>query len=420
MGGRGVVVVGGGLAGLTAAVRLGDAGHDVTVLEASDRIGGRVRPTYLDGRRVDGGGTFIAAQHRRIRRLASRLGVELVRPRLELAPSRWLTAATDRRGYVPPEIGRIVRVGWRSRGLVRSVPPERPWTATRAEELDGESVASFLDRHHVDAQWLRAQLEALGTVPLDELSLLQLVWWLARPGGVLPAVRGTRSYVGADGTSALIAGLRDELDGVVRLSCPVSAVTVESGGRVVVTGGGEDFEGAAAIVAVPLPVLPRIEFDPALRPAHRRALGSVRFGAASKVVATTSVRGPRWRSVFGGQHIKSAWRIGDVLAGIAPHLQDDPPAARELTDGLAAAFEIPPHALDAVEVIDWADQPYVGGTYVGYRPGQLTEHAPSLDHGTGPVWFASAERSTWPDSMEGAVESGERVARLVMSQINED
>lgn len=352
MAGRDVVVVGGGLAGLTAALRLRDAGHDVTVSEASDRIGGRVRPTHLGGRRVDGGGTFIAAQHRRIRWLASRLGVELVRPGLELAPSRWLTGTTDRHGYVPPEISRIVRAGWRLRGAVGSVPPDRPWTATRAEELDAESVASFLDRHQADPQWLRAQLEALGTVPLDQLSLLQLVWWMARPGGVLPAVRDTRAYVGAGGTSALIDRLHDELDGALRLGWPVSAVTVESGGRVVVTGGREPFEGTAVIVAVPLPVLPHIEFEPPLRPAHRQALRAVRFGAASKVIATTSVRGPRWRSVFGGQHIKSAWRIGDVLTGIAPHLQDDPPTARELTDELTAAFDIPPHALDAVTVID--------------------------------------------------------------------
>lgn len=419
MGGRGVVVVGGGLAGLTAALRLRDVGNDVTVLEATGRIGGRVRQTYLDGRRVDGGGTFIAAQHRRIRRLASRLDVELIRPRLELAPSRWFTATTDRHGYVPPDIGRIVRIGWRLHRAVRSVPPDRPWAAPRAEELDAESVASFLDRHNVDAEWLRAHLQALGTVPLDELSLLQLVWWLARPGGVLPAMRDTRAYVGADGTSTLIARLRDELEGALRFGCPVSAVTVESGDRVVVTGGGEHFEGAAVIVAVPLPVLPRIEFEPRLRPAHRQALEAVRFGAASKVVATTSVRGPRWRSVFGGRHIKSAWRIGDVLAGIAPHLAGTP-TARELTDELAAAFDIPLDALDAVKVIDWAGQLYVGGTYVAHRPGQVTAYGPHLDHGTGPVWFASAERSTWPDSMEGAVESGERVADLVVPQTNED
>lgn len=185
--------------------------------------------------------------------------------------------------------------------------------------------------------------------------------------------------------------------------------------RVVVTCGGERLDAAAVIVTVPLPMLSRIEFEPDLRPAHRQVLEAVGFGAASKVVATTTVRGPRWRSVFGGRHIKSARRIGDVIAGVAPHLTGPPPSDEDLVIELAAAFDTPPGALEGATVVDWADQPYIGGTYVAYRPGQVTSHAPALDHVGRPVWFASAERSSWPNSMEGAVESGQRAAELVIS-----
>ena len=287
-----------------------------------------------------------------------------------------------------------------------------------AKQLDACSVAAFLDEHGVadgsDAVWLRAQLEALAAVPLDQLSFLQLAWWLSRPGGVVRALRDTRAFVVAEGTYRLVERLHLELGEAVRLRCPVSAVsTSENEGPVIVSSGGEQVEANAAVVAVPLPVLGDIAFEPALRPDHQRAVAELRFGGASKVVAHASARPGRWRTVFGGRYLKTAWRIGSTLAGEAPHASDGVPSDQELTEELAAAFELTPTQLADSEVVNWTTQPHVRGTYIAYAPGQLTAHGPALDHGEAPVWFAASERSSWPDSMEGAVESGEHVARLV-------
>lgn len=406
---------------MSSALRLRDAGYPVVVLEAADVAGGRAHAVESAGGVLDAGGTFIAAQHRRVRSLAARLQVELTSSRLERSPARWLAPSGDRVGFLPPGMGPVLRAGQRLAGIAREVPSERPWEARTAERLDAESVASFLDANGVvggsDAAWLRAQLEALGTVPLGRLSLLQLVWWVARPGGVLPALRDTRALVGAQGTSQLTTRLAREVASALRLSSPVSAVTTEGPGRVTVTAEGEQIEAVSVIVAVPQPVLDRIRFEPRLRPEHQEAVESLQFGAASKVVATTSAPAARWRTVFGGRHLKTAWRIGSVLAGVAPHLTSAVPSEQDLVDELAEAFDLSPAQLIDPKVIDWETQPHVEGTYIAYAPGQLTRHAPALAHGVAPIWFAGAERSSWPDSMEGAVESGARAAHLVIEHL---
>ncbi|HWC12111.1 MAG TPA: FAD-dependent oxidoreductase [Acidimicrobiales bacterium] len=382
-----------------------------------------MRPTTSGTGPLDCGGTFIAAQHRRIRALASQLGVDLMRTRLESAPVRWRMQHLDRHGRIPPGLRTLVRVSWRLSRTARSVPGVRPWEAPLATELDASSVASFLDDNGVvegsDAVWIRGQLEALAAVPLVRLSMLQLAWWLSRPGGLVRALRDTRAYIVSEGSYRLAERLHQELGGAVRRGCPVSAVAAYGKTEpVVVTSGGEQVEAVAAVVAVPLPAIGHIRFEAPLRPEHQRAVEQLRFGGAAKIVARALARPARWRTVFGGRHLKTAWRIGPMLAGEAPDLGDGVPSDGELSEELASAFELAPTQLGDLEVVNWTMQPHVRGTYIAYAPGQLTELGPALDHGQGPVWFAASERSSWPDSMEGAVESGEHVAQLVLDHLD--
>jgi monoamine oxidase len=65
------------------------------------------------------------------------------------------------------------------------------------------------------------------------------------------------------------------------------------------------------------------------------------------------------------------------------------------------------------EAVRWAQEPFIGGTYVVFEPGQLVRHGPHLRRAHDRVYFAAAERSSWPDSMEGAVESASRAVERV-------
>jgi monoamine oxidase len=115
------------------------------------------------------------------------------------------------------------------------------------------------------------------------------------------------------------------------------------------------------------------------------------------------------RVALGGDVVGGAWRYGDQVTGFVPPWREDVPDDAIVAD-LAAAFRVPPGVLTDPVTLRWSDQPHIAGCDVGFRPGQLTRLGPFLRTGHGPVHFSGAERSSWPNNMEGAIESGERAA----------
>ena len=89
-------------------------------------------------------------------------------------------------------------------------------------------------------------------------------------------------------------------------------------------------------------------------------------------------------------------------------------AVAELLGDLATSFDIEPAQLHQVSLTDWTQRPYVGGSYLIYRPGQMAGHAPALHR---PHYrrlhFAGSDFSSWSNSMEGAVRSGHAAAAAV-------
>lgn len=417
-----VVIVGAGLAGLTAATKLQTASARVLVLEASDEVGGRTRSRVLGGQTFDLGGEFVGPHYQQIRELASSLGLTLHSSGLQWARTHWSIGSQSRVGYLPPlsrsEAFSIVRAMRRLRRLARAVPPSEPWNAADAAALDARSLHDWLTDQGVEGRAYRliaSMFEGLGTTRADRLSFLHVLWWIARLGGPVAAMRDVNAKRVSGGAQEICRQMSRRLSEPVRLLTAVRGVHQDKTGVVVESRSGEAWEAQHAIVCVPLPALAALEFDPPLDEQQRALHRDVRFGrATSVVIASKQKPDGRHGVAVGGDRLPLAWRANGGAKGL--FLTEGPDAQpEEMIEQLRQVFGF--DAASSHHVADWPAEPLIGGTYVVFEPGQLTRHGPHLRHAHGRVEFAAAERSSWPDSMEGAVESGGRAAELVAQSL---
>jgi monoamine oxidase len=191
-----VVVVGGGLAGLTAARRLVAKRHDVVVLEARDRVGGRTLNHSIGGGHVaEAGGEFVGPTQNRIVALAKEVGVHTF-DAYDTGNDVYVNGATRLEysdtgplGTAPPDptlIADIVQLSQRIDQMAGDVPVDKPWTAANAEEWDSQTLETWIRANAANAQGILAILapftEALvGAEPRD-VSLLFVLSYVASAG----------------------------------------------------------------------------------------------------------------------------------------------------------------------------------------------------------------------------------------------
>src|SRR5215813_14453695 len=232
-----VCVVGAGYAGLTAARRLTQAGKSVAVLEARDRIGGRLWTFHLpDGSTVDRGGGWLANRHDAILNLASEVGVSTYKTydhgyHLLVGEGR-----TRRyRGLIPKislaAILTIVLAQAKLDRMARRLPVEAPWTAERATELDARSVAWFLERSGIRTAIARdlfdSVVRGLFCGDLNRVSFLNLLFLIRASGGFNSLVSikgGYQENLVAGGAGSIARRVAAQLGDAVRLSTPVHGI----------------------------------------------------------------------------------------------------------------------------------------------------------------------------------------------------
>lgn len=442
------IVIGAGLAGLTTARRLREAGKRVVVLEARDRVGGRTQTVELAGDTVDLGGQWIGPTQDRVRALASELGVASF-PQF-CAGTKVLELAGERRTYrgLLPKIGvgpllelglTIERIEW----MARSIPLTAPASARKAAAWDQLTVANWLDRH-VRSKHARTVLEiathAIFAVEPRDLSLLFFLFY-TRSGTSftrLAEIRGgaqQERFVG--GAQQLSVGLRARIGAEhVFLDSPVTAIS-QDGRQVLVRTPRRSFTARSAVLAVPPALAEHIAFAPALPPAraelHRRMpMGSVVKCVVAYERAFWREAGHSGEAVSDGAPIRAVFDdtshdgrhpallcfvLGDVAKTFGPLPEAERRAA--VVAHLVRLFgDAAAHPRAYVDK-DWISDPWSSGCYVGVMgPGLLTSVGAALREPVGALHFAGTETAVrWCGYLDGAIESGERAAAEVLARL---
>jgi monoamine oxidase len=409
-----VAIVGAGLAGLTAAAALEARGLRVVVLEAADEVGGRTCSLPPGDGVADLGGEWVGPHHGHLIALVGSLGLHLEPTRFVGAPILWRGEAGERLARLP---GRdiavpLMRTQLKLARLARGVNPETPWTAPHALELDRGTYAEWLRSEGIGGgayTYLTDLVGMLSSTRAEDISLLQVVWWSARAGGAFATLRTTVQWRVAEGAQAICRRLAERLRGELVLGAPVTRVE-QDGAVVVETADGERRAAQRAIVTAPVGVTPPIAYEPALSADQSRVESELTMEPAIKVTALLP-RGHsvKQRLVLGGSPVGAAWRYGDRVIGFVAPWETAADDGAVIGD-LAAGFGLRAEQLLRPYVMRWSHRSHIPGGDLGFRPGQLTTLAPLLGEPHGLVALGGAERSSWPNNMEGAVSSGLRTA----------
>lgn len=446
-----VAVIGAGFAGLTAARELAKKGHSVCLLEARDRVGGRVLNHSIgDGQITERGGTFAGPTQDRILALAQEMGVGTFPTFVDgnnvylSEGSRSTYADTGPTGTAPPDpliLPDLIQLVVRLDQMSTEVPVDAPWTAANAASYDGQTFESFAFANSVTPQFKKivgtATRPIFGAEP-RELSLLFVLFYIAASGNEQNAGTFERNFNTRDGAqeqrftggSQLICErMARKLGKRLVLRTPVRRI-VQKRGRVMIHSDRINVDAKRVVVAMPPTLAGRIDYHPLLPFGRDQLTQRMPQGTLTKVTCVYDK--PFWREAgLNGSAVSNDGPISatfddspedgskGVLFGFvggdrAREFAAQSDSARrasalgELSTLFGAEAGSPQQYLETA----WSQERWSRGCPVGIAPpGLLTAYGPQLRIPAGRIHWAGTETSTyWNGYMDGAVRSGERVA----------
>lgn len=448
MGEAEIVVVGAGLAGLTAARRLTAAGHEVVVVEARDRVGGRTY-TVPQGDRswFDLGGQWVGPTQDHVLGLIAELGL---RTFPTWTAGDYMAAAgadvTRYRGRVPKLGARVLadalQAQLRLDRLARQVPPDRPWDAKRAPEWDAQTFETWIDRATFTrggGDYFRVISDAVFASEPSAFSLLHALTYI-RSGQGVDRLINTRGGAQQDrlvgGTQQISERMATDLGDRLVLGTPVRRIDhgrERAGGGVHIVSDDVSIRARRAIVAIPPTLAGRIDYRPAV-PADRDQL-TQRMPAGAVIKCLAVYDQPFWRDDGLNGQVATNWPPVKITFDNTPPA-GEPGVLLAFVEGRAAVElgrvsddELRAAVLDAlvryfgerarrtVDFVaqDWQKEEWTRGCYGAHLPpGAWTQFGEALRRPVGPIHWAGTETAVaWSGYMDGAIESGERAAREV-------
>jgi monoamine oxidase len=453
-----VVVVGAGFAGLTAARRLVRAGLSVAVVEARNRVGGRVlNHEVAPGRESERGGTFAGPTQNYILALAQELGVGTFPTFAEgdnvyfADGSRSTYSDTGPTGTAPPDplvLPDLATVVTRLDEMSTEVPVDAPWEAASAGEWDRQTLEAWIRENSTSERFRR--LVPVATRPIfgaepRELSLLFTLFYIAASGDERNPGTFERNFNTRDGaqmfrfeggSQILCTKLARRLRGRVVLRSPVSRI-VQGRTGVRVESKRLVVRASRAIVAIPPTLAGRIDYHPHLGESREQLTQRVPQGTLLKVTAVYDR--PFWRDQgLNGTAVSLNGPVNatfddsppqgspGVLFGFVGGDEARAHLARSRADRRAAVLANfvdffgaeAGRPRDYFET-DWPNAKWSRGGPVGiYGPGTLLQYGHAIREPAGFVHWAGTETSSyWNGYMDGAVRSGERAASEVLDEL---
>lgn len=440
-----VVIIGAGLAGLTAARALTRAGIDVVVLEGRDRVGGRVytRPAS-DGTILDLGGQWIGPTQDRLAALAEEVGATTF---LTYNAGNNLEFYQDTR-YVyegvmplgdPLATMESIEAMLELNLMASEIPLDAPWTAPHAITWDGSTVETWIQTHVESKharQLLTLAVEAIFSAEPRDLSLLHFLFYIRSGGNIeqlLSVTHGAQERRFHQGSQFIANRVAEELGPRLFLNAFVHTI-IHDAQTVRVISDTREVSAQYALLALPPTLAGRMRYQPAL-PGYRDQF-TQRMPMGTVIKVQCLYERPFWRDEgYSGQvtsdtgavritfdNSPESGRPGVLMGfieGDEGRIWGRKSFAERQAEVLACFtryFGEQASSPFAYEELNWADEELTRGCYAGFLPpGVWTTYGEALRQPVGRLHWAGTETATlWNGYMEGAVRSGERAAQELL------
>jgi monoamine oxidase len=447
-----VLVIGAGLSGLAAALLLEEAGLDVRVIEGRNRIGGRV----LSYRNIPGnpeaGGTAFGPGYARLVNMANTLDVELIditpitpyffKRELVLDNEFISAGAWPNHALNPfPEAAREM-MPWMYLpmllGRANPLKSTEAWLAPENAHLDislhdylrqlGQSDETIDIAYNTNPSWGSSSHDVSALMPLFAYAFTAMQRQLAAGGKIM-------GYTARGGNQAIPEAMAGALKNEVRLNQAVTGLRTTATGAEVHCADGTVYKADRVICSIPCSVLRRVRFDPLLTGTQAEAVNTL----DSQVINQLHIvaKKPFWNDDGINPNMFTNSLCGMV---VAEHKGERPEDVTSLTawirghqaawmdqtderEAVAAVIadieRLRPAArgqLDVVEYKSWYRDPFSAGDWAVWKPGQVSAFATQVAQPHGRIHFCGEHTAVANRGMEGAMESGERVALEVMEQ----
>jgi monoamine oxidase len=437
--GKSVVVIGAGFGGLACAYELSQVGYDVTVLEARDRLGGRVlsfngKSEFVPGRNVEGGGELVGSNHPCWVHYADKFGLEFLdvsEAELEapiVVNNKRLTK--DESDALWEEMDAVAQ---RMNADAKDLNGYTPYLDPRAKSLDGRSTKSWLDQQKDISDTTRAALTALlesdNGQALDRMSYLGELSMIAA-GGMDRYWTESEVYRCKGGNQQLATKLAEAI-GVKRvvLGLPVIEVQAKGEKMVVIARDRREIECDDVVLAVPPSVWGKIAFSPGLPASLVPQMGTNlkmlvhfknRFWLKSELGPDTLQNqgfiAQTWEGTDGqeGDDNVALHCFSGASSSLASLQLDKATRDASYADAIQKIYPGAKEAMVKTRYMDWPRDPWAMTGYSFPSPGQITTLGPVLHNGVGRLHFAGEHCSYgFLGYMEGGLNSGARTAQKI-------